>query len=67
VRSIIDRCSLFGYGEIKEEVYSRWSTSSLMSALSEVDSPAFVGITIKSKEDVYPALRKFFAQQPASA
>lgn len=67
VRSIIDRCSLFGYGEIKEEVYSRWSTSSLMSALSEVDSPAFVGITIKSKEDVYPALRKFFAEQPASA
>jgi len=61
VRDIIHRCNLFGYGEIKEEVYSRWSTSSLMSALLEVNEPEFVGITIKSKEDVYPALRKFFA------
>jgi uncharacterized sporulation protein YeaH/YhbH (DUF444 family) len=57
----VERCNLFGYGEIKEEVYSRWATSSLMSALSEVKSPAFVGITIKSKEDVYPALRRFFS------
>jgi sporulation protein YhbH len=61
VRQIVERCNLFGYGEIKEEVYSRWATSSLMSALSEVKSPAFVGITIKSKEDVYPALRRFFS------
>jgi uncharacterized protein len=67
VRAIIDRCSLFGYGEIKEEAYSRWSTSSLMSALAGVNSPAFVGITIKSKEDVYPALRKFFSEQAVSA
>ena len=67
VRAIIDRCSLFGYGEIKEEAYSRWSTSSLMSALSGVNSPAFVGITIKSKEDVYPALRKFFSEPAVSA
>jgi sporulation protein YhbH len=64
VRQIVDRCNLFGYGEIKEEVYSRWATSSLMSALSEVKSPSFVGITIKSKEDVYPALRRFFSGQP---
>jgi uncharacterized sporulation protein YeaH/YhbH (DUF444 family) len=62
VRQILERCNLFGYGEIKEEVYSRWSTSSLMSALSEIKNPEFVGITIKSKEDVYPALKKFFAK-----
>lgn len=67
VRDIIGRCNLFGYGEIKEEVYSRWSTSSLMGALSEVEAPEFVGITIKSKEDVYPALRKFFAPRAISA
>jgi sporulation protein YhbH len=67
VRQIIERCNLFGYGEIKEEVYSRWSTSSLMSALAEIKNPEFVGITIKSKEDVYPALKKFFAKPAVPA
>ena len=67
VRQIIKRCNLFGYGEIKEEVYSRWSTSSLMGALSEIKDPEFVGITIKGKEDVYPALKKFFSGQPVVA
>jgi len=67
VRQIIKRCNLFGYGEIKEEVYSRWSTSSLMGALSEIKDPEFVGITIKGKEDVYPALKKFFSRQPVVA
>ena len=56
MRQILERCNLFGYGEIKEEAYSRWATSSLMSALSEIKAPEFVGITIKSKDDVYPAL-----------
>jgi sporulation protein YhbH len=65
VRRILERCNLFGYGEIKEEVYSRWATSSLMSAFTEITAPEFVAITIKSKEDVYPALRKFFANPVA--
>ena len=64
VRQIIQRCNLFGYGEIKEAVYSRWNTSSLMGALGEIKDPEFVGITIKGKEDVYPALKKFFSGQP---
>jgi sporulation protein YhbH len=67
VRDLIGRCNLFGYGEIKEEVYSRWATSSLMTSLSEITEPEFVAITIKSKEDVYPALRRFFAKPPVGA
>ena len=62
VKSLIERCNLFGYGEIKEQSYGRWSTSSLMTALSEIKAPEFVALTIKSKEDVYAALKKFFAK-----
>jgi sporulation protein YhbH len=62
VKGLVARCNLFGYGEIKEEAYSRWATSSLMSALVEITAPEFVAITIKSKEDVYPALKKFFSK-----
>jgi len=34
-----------------------------MSAFAEIAAPEFVGITIKSKEDVYPALKKFFTKE----
>ncbi len=63
VNRIIQHANLFGYGEIKEEAYSRWATSTLMSAFAEITAPEFVGITIKSKEDVYPALKKFFVKE----
>jgi len=63
VNRIITHANLFGYGEIKEEPYSRWATSTLMSAFAEITAPEFVGITIKSKEDVYPALKKFFTKE----
>lgn len=65
VNRIITHANLFGYGEIKEEQYSRWAASTLMSAFSEIAAPEFVGITIKSKQDVYPALKQFFAKDPA--
>jgi sporulation protein YhbH len=67
VKRIITHANLFGYGEIKEEPYSRWATSTLMSAFSAITAPEFVGITIKSKEDVYPALKRFFAKDAVSA
>ncbi|GAC1389129.1 MAG: hypothetical protein NVSMB33_18300 [Ktedonobacteraceae bacterium] len=55
--------NLFGYGEIKEEPYSRWAASTLMAAFADVGDPSFVGVTIKSKEEVYPALKRFFAKE----
>lgn len=66
VKSLVERCNLFGYGEIKEQSYGRWSTSTLMSALSEITAPEFVAVTIKGKEDVYAALKKFFAKRVGS-
>jgi sporulation protein YhbH len=67
VKRIVTHANLFGYGEIKEEAYSRWATSTLMSAFAEITAPEFVGITIRSKEDVYPALKRFFAKDGATA
>jgi len=63
VKRIMVHANLFGYGEIKEEPYSRWATSTLMSAFADVGDPSFVGVTIKSKEEVYPALKRFFAKE----
>src|ERR671930_124327 len=67
VKRIITHANLFGYGEIKEEPYSRWATSTLMSAFAAITAPEFAGITIKSKEDVYPALKRLFAKDAVSA
>lgn len=63
VGHLLERCNLFGYGEIKQDAYSRWATSSLMTALSTIPSPEFVGVSIHAKEDVYPALKRFFRRE----
>lgn len=48
--------NVFGYGEIREGGY----TSTLMSAFSRVHHPRFQMVTISSRTDIYPALKKFF-------
>jgi uncharacterized protein len=64
VEEILQRCNLFGYGEIREGY--RGSTSTLMSAFDKVDNPKFVSVTIGEKGAVYPALQKFFAKSPVN-
>lgn len=59
VRSMLGICNVFGYGEIQEG--GRRSLSTLMSTFSTVEDPHFIGVTIGGREDVYPALRKFFS------
>jgi sporulation protein YhbH len=59
VNRLIEVCNLFGYGQIKQGWYP---AGTLMSVYSqEIDNPKFVGVTIEDKEDVYPALQKFFS------
>ena len=59
VRQLLGKCNLFGYGQIKQGWYP---AGTLMSVYSqEIDHDKFVAVTIEDKEDVYPALRKFFA------
>lgn len=66
VRRLLERCNLFGYGQIKQGWYP---AGTLMSVYSqEIDHDKFVAVTIEDKEDVYPALRKFFAiRDPVAA
>src|SRR5438270_9466113 len=59
VNQLIEICNLFGYGQIKQGWYP---AGTLMSVYSqEIDDPKFVAVTIEDKEDVYPALQRFFS------
>lgn len=66
VKQLLSVCNLFGYGQIKQGWYP---AGTLMSVYSqEIDHDKFVAVTIEDKEDVYPALRKFFAvREPVAA
>ena len=63
VRAILERANAFGYGEIQEG--GRRGRSTLMSAFEPVQEERFVRVAIGSKQDVYPALRTFFAKPGA--
>ncbi len=47
-----------GYGEITSSRYYREST--LMAAFERLQDPRFTCVQIRSKEEVYPALKRFF-------
>jgi len=65
VKRLTEICNLFGYGQIKQGWYP---AGTLMSVFSqEVESDKFVAVTIEDKEDVYPALRKFFSVRDRAA
>jgi uncharacterized protein len=59
VNQLLGLSNVFGYGEIQEG--GRRSLSTLMSTFSHIQDPRFIGVTIASKEEVYPALRQFFS------
>lgn len=66
VKTLLDKCNLFGYGQIKQGWYP---AGTLMSVYTqEIEHEKFIAVTIEDREDVYPALRKFFAiRDPAVA
>jgi uncharacterized sporulation protein YeaH/YhbH (DUF444 family)/intein/homing endonuclease len=59
VEQLMERCNIFGYGEIREGHYR--SPSTLMSAFNKIQDRKFIAVTISDKSEVYPALRRFFA------
>ncbi len=61
VNKLMEMCNIFGYGEIREGHYR--SPSTLMSAYNKITDKKFTAVTISDKKEVYPALRKFFAQR----
>lgn len=64
---LIETCNLFGYGEIGEEGGSayRRASGALLSIFEDriKSKDRFIGVRIDEKEDVYPALKKFFGKQ----
>ncbi|MDP9364851.1 MAG: sporulation protein YhbH [Chloroflexota bacterium] len=63
VEELVGRCNLFGYGEIRQGRYGYQST--LIHAFEPIADPKFLRVTIGGKDEVYPALRTFFAVDPA--
>jgi uncharacterized protein len=63
VQQLLERCNVFGYGEIREHSYGAPTT--LMSAFQHLRDPHFIPVVIKGKQDVYPALRTFFSLREA--
>lgn len=55
---LLERSSAVGYGEITSSRYYREST--LMAAFERLQDPRFTCVQIRSKEEVYPALKRFF-------
>jgi len=62
VQQLLRRSNQLGYGEIRQN-QGYYSGSTLMSAFGKLSDPKFQSVIIKSKGDVYPALRTFFAQE----
>ena len=67
VRKMAQICNLVGYGEIASEF---WNVSQEFAPLGQAYEKAFADekrvclVKINSKEDVWPALRKFFNKYP---
>ncbi len=57
VKELLKVCNLVGYGEIEGPYYY---TSTLRAVYKKIVDPKFTSVGIKSKSDVYPALKTFF-------
>ncbi len=63
IQQLLDRCNMFGYGEVNQ--YNRSST--LMSVYKQLKRPRFQTCLIREKKEVYDALRTFFGKKEAAA
>ncbi|HHT63104.1 MAG: sporulation protein YhbH [Bacillota bacterium] len=60
INQILPLCNLFGYGEITSPYYRN---STLISVFERIKRDNLTTVTIKSKKEIYPALKKFFSQK----
>lgn len=60
VKKLLGVCNIFGYGEIVSPFYRG---SSLMQVYRRIRDPRLATVAIRDKSDVYPALRRFFAEE----
>jgi sporulation protein YhbH len=59
VNELMERCNIFGYGEIHQNGYR--APTSLMSVFTTIEDEKFVPVVIADKREVYPALKTFFS------
>ncbi|KAF1084536.1 hypothetical protein SPSYN_02314 [Sporotomaculum syntrophicum] len=64
INELLQVCNLVGYGEIEGPYYF---TSTLRVVYRKIVNPKFTSVGIKSKSDVYPALKTFFNPHPENA
>ena len=60
-RQLLERSNQLGYGEIRRN-QGYTSSSTLLGTFQQLTDPKFRSVVIRGKDDVYPALRTFFAQ-----
>lgn len=64
VLELLKVCNIFGYGEIRQS--NTVSYSVLMAAFEKAfksNDQCFIDVVIRSKQDVYPALKRFFSDK----
>jgi sporulation protein YhbH len=70
MRKLVEYANLIGYGEIANDL---WGSSNGLAPLGQAiteafqDDPRVVVVKITSKEDVWPALKRFFSKHPEVA
>jgi uncharacterized protein len=67
MRKMVGICNLIGYGEIASDIWSQSADfAPLGMAYQETfkDEPRVCLVKINNKEDVWPALKKFFSKHP---
>ncbi len=62
VNELLEYASMFGYGEVNQ--YNRYST--LTQAFKDINHPKFKQFVLRSKEDVFFAMKHFFREKSYS-
>jgi sporulation protein YhbH len=65
INLLIAVSQMVGYGQIKQGWYPAGTLGAVYSR--EIENPKFRQVTIQEKEDVYPALQKFFGKEQVEA
>ncbi len=58
IEQLLEKCNMFGYGEIGNPYYS----SSLLAIYRKIKHEKFITVSIKDKSQVYNALKSFFSE-----
>ena len=67
MQKMVEICNLVGYGEIASDIWSqsdRFAPLGVAYQEAFADEPRVCLVKINNKEDVWPALKRFFSKHP---